>query len=189
MGLVLTMVSRVWRTTERRERETQLIWVGHAYRLAIASYFASGHRFPETLQELLQDDRSPVPKHHLRRLYPDPMTGSADWSLVLTPSGQGIMGVVSSSTAAPIKRDGFARIDEAFKDADCYCAWQFIFYPNRFMRPIGPTNISPNPPGSGGSAQPGQPGTSFGSPSTFQPGHLSPMPSGNSSAANSSNYN
>jgi type II secretory pathway pseudopilin PulG len=170
MALMLTVVSRVWRTTEQRERETQLLFVGHAYRLAIASYFASGHRFPATLQELLQDDRFPVPKHHLRRLYPDPMTGNTDWSLVLTPSGQGIMGVASSSNAAPIKRDGFSRIDEAFKDTDCYCAWQFIYFPNRFMRRIGPTNISPNPPGSTGPAQTGQPGASLGSPTTLQPG-------------------
>jgi hypothetical protein len=173
MGLMLTVVSRVWRTTEQREREAQLLFVGHAYRMAIASYFANGHRFPATLQELLQDDRFPVPKHHLRRLYPDPITGSADWSLVLTPSGSGIMGVASSSNAAPIKRGGFDLIDEAFKDADCYCAWQFIYYPNRFMRPIGPATISPNAPGTAGGSPLGQSTAPAGFPSTFQPGHLS----------------
>ena len=115
MGLVLTLVGRVWSTTEQRERETQLLWVGHAYRLAIASYFASGHRFPARLEDLLQDDRTPVPKRHLRRLYADPMTGKADWSLVLTPDGQGIMGVASSSKIAPIKRRGFDFRDQAFK--------------------------------------------------------------------------
>ena len=44
MGLMLTVVSRVWSTTEQRERETQLLFVGHAYRMAIASYFATGHQ-------------------------------------------------------------------------------------------------------------------------------------------------
>ena len=108
LGLMLTMVSRVWSTTEQRERETQLLFVGHAYRLAIASFYANGHRFPSTLDELLQDDRFPVPKHHLRRLYPDPMTGHADWTPVLTADGQGIMGIGSSSRAAPIKRRNHA---------------------------------------------------------------------------------
>ena len=171
MGLMLTAVSRVWRTTEQRERETQLLFAGHAYRLAIGSYFASGHRFPTTLQDLLLDDRSGVPKRHLRRLYPDPMTGSADWALVLTPDGQGIMGVVSSSTAAPLKRDGFDSFDQTFKDADCYCAWQFIHYPNRFIRSIGPpTTVAPNAPGSPGPFHPGQLSTPSGSPGGLQPG-------------------
>ena len=134
MGLMLTVVGRVWSTSEQRERETQLLWVGHAYRLAIASYFASGHRFPARLEDLLQDERSPVPKHHLRRLYADPMTGKADWTLVLTPDGQGIMGVASSSKIVPIKRRGFDFRDQAFTDTDCACLWQFVYYPNRFSR-------------------------------------------------------
>src|SRR5215468_8808027 len=77
MGLMLTVAGRVWSTTEQRERETQLLWAGHAYRMAISSYFAKGHQYPATLEQLLTDDRSPVPLHHLRRLYIDPMTGSA----------------------------------------------------------------------------------------------------------------
>jgi type II secretory pathway pseudopilin PulG len=148
MGLMLTVVSRVWTTTERRERETELLFVGHAYRMAIASYFASGHHFPAALQDLLQDERSPIPKHHLRRLYPDPMTGRVDWSLVLTPNGDGIMGVVSSSNLVPIKRDGFEPIDAPFKDTDCYCSWLFVYYANRWNRPLGPGSFNIKPPAS-----------------------------------------
>ena len=135
MGFMLTVAARVWTTTEQRERETQLLFIGHAYRMAIASYFASGHQYPRTLQDLVQDERFPQPKHHLRRLYPDPMTGTTDWSLILTPSGQGIMGVASNSQRTPIKLDGFDLIDSAFKGTDCYCSWQFIYYANRFDRP------------------------------------------------------
>ena len=62
MGLLLTLAARVWSTTEQREREKQLLFAGHAYRLAIGSYFASGHRFPATLEELLQDERNPDPQ-------------------------------------------------------------------------------------------------------------------------------
>jgi type II secretory pathway pseudopilin PulG len=174
MGLMLTLVSRVWRTTEQRERETQLLYIGHAYRMAISSYVALGHQYPPTLESLLKDERFPVPKRHLRRLYADPMTGQADWSLIMTPSGQGIMGVASSSQGVPIKRDGFDAIDEALKDADCYCAWKFVYYANRWNRGVG-TGVTP--PGSPGTLQPGSPGTfSPGSPSlggapgTIQPG-------------------
>src|SRR5207245_1886735 len=83
----------------------------------------AGPHAPHALQDLVQDERLPVPKHHLRRLYPDPVTGKADWSLIPTPSGQAIMGVASSSQGVPIKRDGFDTLDNALKGADCYCAW------------------------------------------------------------------
>jgi type II secretory pathway pseudopilin PulG len=148
MGLMLTVVARVWSTTERRERETQLLFVGHEFRMAIASYYASGHRYPSSLEDLLKDERFPVPKRHLRRLYVDPITGQADWTLVPTPDGQGIMGVASSSGATPLKRAGFDLIDESFKDADCYCAWQFVYYPKRFGRSTVP-HLSAPPPGTG----------------------------------------
>lgn len=173
MGLMLTLVSRVWSTTEQRERETQLLFVGHAYRLAIASFYANGHRFPSTLDELLQDDRFPVPKHHLRRLYPDPMTGHADWTPVLTADGQGIMGIGSSSRAAPIKRRNFDLADEGFRDTDCYCFWQFVYHPNRFSRAVNPAGGASPTPGNGTPSKPGTP--------AFNPGHLTPLPPGSGS--------
>src|SRR5215469_9196678 len=88
LGLMLTMVARVWSTTEQRERETQLLWIGHAYRMAISSYYSMGHQYPLTLELLLTDDRFPVPKHHLRQLYADPMTGKADWTLIISRRGR-----------------------------------------------------------------------------------------------------
>jgi type II secretory pathway pseudopilin PulG len=174
LGLMLTAVGRIWTTTEQRERETQLLFAGHAYRLAISSFFAHGHRFPVTLQELLQDERYPVPHHHLRRLYPDPMTGKADWVLVLTPDGQGIMGVASSSTATPIKHGNFDLIDEVFTDTDCYCDWKFVYFPNRFMRTTGPTGSAVLAPSNTNS----QPPAAVGS---FSPGSVSTLPTGGSS--------
>ena len=159
LGLMLTIVARVWSTTEQREREAQLLWIGHAYRMAISSYFSMGHQYPLTLELLLTDDRFPVPKHHLRQLYADPMTGKADWTLITNPSSPGIMGVASSSKATPIKRKGFEPVDEVFADTDCYCAWQFVYVPRRFgtlpagvnLPPTttpGPTNPGPVIPGS-----------------------------------------
>ena len=150
LGLMLTIVARVWSTTERREREAQLLWVGHAYRNAIASYYVHGAQFPQSLQQLLQDDRSPVPLRHLRALYPDPMTGAADWTLISDPVSQRIMGVASSSKATPIKHKGFELADAVFEDTDCYCAWQFVYWPRRFGAPLpSGVNLPPStaPPG------------------------------------------
>src|SRR6516162_10687659 len=102
MGMLLTIAGRVWTTTVQREREAQLLWVGDAYRAAIGSFYRHGGRYPESLQQLVQDDRSPVTLRHLRQLYPDPMTGAADWTLIPDPMSQHIMGVASSSKATPI---------------------------------------------------------------------------------------
>src|SRR5581483_847355 len=161
LGVMLTAVSRVWKTTVQREREAQLIWVGHQYRLAIASYYSRGNRFPDTLEQLVVDERFPLPLHHLRRLYADPMTGKADWTLVLTADGQRIMGVASSSNAKPIKQAGFDLVDTDFEHADCYCAWQFVHKLRGFGRSAVRDSTS-RPPA------PADPG--------FNPGHLEPLP-------------
>lgn len=149
IGLMLTVVARVWQTTVQREHERQLLWIGHAYRMAISSYFALGHKYPVTLQDLLSDERFPVPKHHLRRLYPDPMTGRADWTLIPTATRSGILGVASSSHAAPIKRDGFDVIDMGFKGAKCYCDWTFVYTPFGAAVPVLPVAAPAVPPTQG----------------------------------------
>jgi type II secretory pathway pseudopilin PulG len=171
IGLTLTVVAEVWRTTVQREREAELIWVGHAYRMAIASYFAFGHRYPAKLEDLVTDDRYPVPKRHLRKLYPDPMTGHNDWKLLLTADQNGIQGVESISQLAPMKRDGFELADAAFKDADCYCKWDFIYYPYRWvgLAPPGMPIGTPPAPGGGNTPAPSGP--------TAPPGVTLPGPS------------
>ena len=165
MGLLLTMASRVWTTTVQREREAQLLWVGHAYRSAIGSYYRHGGQYPETLQQLLQDDRSPVPLRHLRQLYPDPMTGETDWTLVPAPIGQRIMGVASRSPATPIKRKGFEFVDVGFDEAASYAAWQFVFWP-RFGAPLPAGSSAPPSPAP---ASPLQPGNGMVTPGTTLP--------------------
>jgi len=170
LGLLLTLAARVWSTTEQREREAQLLFVGHAYRHAIGSYFASGHHFPQTLEELLVDERTPLARHHLRRLYPDPMTGQADWTLILTADGTGIMGVASSSKAAPIKRRNFSFDDRAFVDAECVCLWQFTYSPNRFTPATGPTASGNSALTPANTQSHTQPSGQFG---TFTPGTIS----------------
>lgn len=141
LGITLATVGVVWSTEIRRDKEAELIWVGHQYRKAIQRYRAFGGHFPEDLQELVNDTRFPQPHHYLRRLYPDPMTGQVDWELITVPGGAGIMGIASSSHAKPIKVDNFDAADEAFKDAECYCDWKFIFSARgrRVHRAVQPT--------------------------------------------------
>jgi type II secretory pathway pseudopilin PulG len=191
MGLLLTIVGRIWSTTEQREREAELLFIGHSYRMGIASYYAAGHQYPPSLESLLTDERFPVPKHHLRRLYPDPLTGGAEWTLIMNPSGTGIMGIASSSQGSPIKRDGFDEIDRSFQGADCYCQWQFIYYASRWNRRIAPlTAPDATPSATSGSGQSDTPdGSESGGVNSrptpdpaqplnapFQPGHLTPSP-------------
>jgi type II secretory pathway pseudopilin PulG len=144
VGLMLTAASRVWSVSEQRERETQLLFVGDEIRAAIAMYYAFGHHYPQSLQDLLGDPRSTLPRRYLRRLYRDPMTGDADWTLVPAPGG-GIMGVASSSKLTPIKRTGFTQIDMSFENADCYCYWQFVYVP-RYYRTTAPKSPAPQSP-------------------------------------------
>lgn len=133
IGIGLAGIGTVWRTTVQREREQELLFIGHEFRRAIARYYAAGgggYRYPQTLEELLNDDRFPEPRHHLRRLYVDPMTGLADWEFVRTAEG-GIMGVHSASQGKPIKQANFDIADSTFELAESYCDWQFIYTPKR----------------------------------------------------------
>ncbi len=139
--LAITTVAAVdvWSVTRQREREEQLLWVGEQYRAAIRHYFyagppGTGRALPTSLDALLDDDRFPVPVHHLRRLYPDPVTGSTEWGQI--KAGDGIMGVYSTSEGQPLKVAGFRQSDLAFADKKSYREWVFAFVPGR--RPATP---------------------------------------------------
>jgi type II secretory pathway pseudopilin PulG len=137
LGLALSAVGTVWRTQTQREREQELLFIGREFRTAIASYYGSGaHQYPQSIEDLLEDKRWPEPHHHLRRFYADPMTGAQDWTIIRSDL-TGITGIASSSKAEPIKKAGFAPEEEAFKDATCYCDWQFIFTPRIARRRAG----------------------------------------------------
>lgn len=134
IGITLATIGVVWSTQGRRERESELLFVGNQIREAIGRYYVTGGTYPRALRDLLEDKRVPVPRRFLRRLYPDPITGSTDWDLVTMEDG-GIMGVASSSQEKPIKIAGFAPVNAAFEKAECYCAWKFIYLGKRVGRP------------------------------------------------------
>jgi type II secretory pathway pseudopilin PulG len=118
-GLASVGAARLLASTERVEREAELLFVGHQFRQAIRSYLQAGQRagqYPATLEDLLVDKRYPVPRRHLRRLFVDPITGKTDWGLVSAPEG-GIMGVYSLSEREPLKRANFDPEDGDFAKA------------------------------------------------------------------------
>lgn len=110
----------------QREKEAELLFRGNQYRQAIERYYRKEQRYPKALAELLEDRRYPTPVRHLRKLYPDPLTGSGDWGIMEAPGG-GIMGVFSKSEDAPIKKAGFLLANQSFADATRYRDWQFFY--------------------------------------------------------------
>jgi len=125
-------------TAARRDREAELLYVGQAYRQAIADYYAgspgSAKRYPPTLDALLRDPDTTRTRRYLRQRYRDPITGSAEWGLVYAykPDGTvaGIQGVYSLSAQQPIKVGGFPEALVAFTGATRYQDWQFVFQPS-----------------------------------------------------------
>ncbi len=145
IGLMLAAAGEVAGTTAQREREKQLLFVGHQYRDAIAAFYRRNHRYPQAIDELLQfAGGSAQPLHFLRRAYVDPMTGMLDWTLV-PGMGGGIMGVASTSGREPMKRDGFDDVDGKFKDASSYADWLFTYDPFA-PRVVSPTGAPGAPP-------------------------------------------
>ena len=132
IGMSLAAAGTVWSLETRRQREQQLLWVGHQFRDAIARYYASAptglRQYPRELGELLDDQRGAVLALLLPSMYVDPVTGSPDWQIIRSPDGA-ILGVASSAMEIPIKRTGFEPVDAAFEQSDCYCNWHFVYLP------------------------------------------------------------
>lgn len=137
MASGLALVGEVWHTSRVREKEAELLFVGNEYRQAIARYYLSGpqRQYPRNLSDLIKDPRQPGTVRHLRRLYPDPISGAAEWGLVKAPDG-GIAGVHSLSEESPLKVAGFRVRDAAFEGKAKYSEWQFAFAPAAAAKPL-----------------------------------------------------
>ena len=106
IALLLSSVSVNQSHQAKRERETQLLFIGEQFRNSLASYYLvsqqENDRFPKTLSQLLVDNRALKPRHHLRQIYRDPITQSYHWGLVLNTNKQ-IIGVYSLSNELLLK--------------------------------------------------------------------------------------
>lgn len=138
MGVALGIAAETYSTAVQRDREQELRFIGRQFREAIRSYYelqqsAGKHEYPPSLEALLRDQRFPGIKRHLRRIYVDPMTGEADWGLVMI-SGR-VAGVYSHSEKAPIKRDNFEPDEDALRGREQYSEWVFTYPPDLLLKP------------------------------------------------------
>ncbi len=133
LGLSAGIAGSTWSTITRRAREADLLWKGAQIRKAIGSYYRASHGqgapniFPSRLEYLLKDPRFLQTRRHLRRLYPDPMTGE-DWVLIKDPGGR-IKGVHSSLQKTPFKQGNFSVDNQDFEGRESYSEWEFVYVP------------------------------------------------------------
>lgn len=132
MGVVLGAAGDVWRMTMKREKEQELLFVGNQFRRAIELYYEhapeQGRRYPGSLEDLLMDPRYPSIQRYLRKIYPDPVSGSDKWGLVKGPTGE-ILGVYSLSEDEPVKKMNFNLVDKQFEGQTKYTGWVFRHIP------------------------------------------------------------
>ncbi len=122
---------------QRRDVEAELLAIGLEFRAALQSYAdatpVGQPTEPKELTELLRDPRYPGVRRHLRRVYPDPMTGQLDWGVMRDPAGR-VVGIHSLSAAAPIRQANFPPGMENFEKAQGYSGWVFALAPTPLPR-------------------------------------------------------
>lgn len=107
IGIATAGVAELWTVQVKREKEAELLFRLGEYRRAIIRYRADHNRLPKELKDLLEDRTQLQTKRYLRRLYPDPMTGKADWKLKLVVDRAGVVSgiedVNSTSADKPLR--------------------------------------------------------------------------------------
>ncbi len=130
MGAVLDATAVVWRTMNQRDKEQELLFIGHEYRRAIGLYYertpGAAKQFPKKLEDLLEDKRQTTLTRYLRKRYNDPFGADKEWGLAPGPGGT-IMGVYSLSDKTPIKTGNFDEDDKDFANAASFQDWKFVY--------------------------------------------------------------
>ena len=127
-AITATATAIVWRIEHRRAMEAELLFIGSEFAQAIESYRAVAPNVPQpwprSFDDLLRDPRTPGVRRHLRKVYRDPLTRSAEWGLIRTQEG-GIVGVHSLSMQKPIRRMPSPGLTVR-SEADNYVGWLFL---------------------------------------------------------------
>ena len=126
VAVMLMEVGTLWSSVLQRERELELLARGNEIRRAIGLYYREGNTFPKTLEDLMLDRRQPTTKRSLRKVYDDPLTGTADWGVVEGP-GETLMGVFSKAKGTPFKQGNFSVINQSFTGQGSYQGWVFLY--------------------------------------------------------------
>jgi type II secretory pathway pseudopilin PulG len=125
VSLGLAQVGPLWARQVQRDREAELLRLGKLYAEALDGYRRSApgtlKRYPETLDDLLKDERFLGTRRWMRKAYPDPMRPGQPWRLVRDEEGR-ISGVYSASQDMPLQRTpvdlGITRLPEAMRYSD-----------------------------------------------------------------------
>ena len=98
-------VGELWTVQAQRSKELDLAFRGQAVVAALESYRAASPAgtpcAPQSLDDLLQDQRSTVTLRHLRKPYANPFAPSGEWEWVKDTQGR-MLGVKSRPPASPI---------------------------------------------------------------------------------------
>jgi type II secretory pathway pseudopilin PulG len=131
-GIGLAATAEIWSHARQREKEAELLWIGEQFRQAIGLYYqrtpGTVKRYPERLEDLLEDKRYVNVQRYLRRIYVDPMSAKAEWGLVPAPGG-GFMGVYSQSGGKPIRTASLPPDEGTAAHAATYRDWRFTYQP------------------------------------------------------------
>jgi type II secretory pathway pseudopilin PulG len=146
LAVAASLTIEVAETTARRSAEAELLAIGREFDAAFASYARQSppgtSRYPRTLADLVRDPRTAGMRRHLRRIYPDPITGTTDWRTIASPDG-GIMAVSSNADGRPLREVAtpYAEANGASAPAFTYGEWLFGAVPELGpnTRPIYPT--------------------------------------------------
>lgn len=104
MNIVVAITLPLWSGVIRRDKEEELISRGLQYAEAIRVFQRRFGRLPVQLDELVK-----VEPRSIRRLWEDPMTGKADWILILEGAPPGMPGgavVIDPTTGEPVPQPG-----------------------------------------------------------------------------------
>jgi type II secretory pathway pseudopilin PulG len=128
IGISLGAAGKYWQNVMIRDKEEELLFRGDQYRRAIERYYFAipgKLQYPQSIDDLLTDNRTEVGKHYLRRKYDDPIT-SETFLVILDPLTNRIYGVHSGSDKTPLKQDNFPEPHTDFAGKTKYSDWQFI---------------------------------------------------------------
>jgi type II secretory pathway pseudopilin PulG len=109
IGISLGAAGKYWSNVMLRDKEEELLFRGEQYRMAIERYVSAvpgSQVYPQSIDDLLKDNRTATGKRHLRQKYKDPISGE-DFVEIRNTVTKRIIGVHSPSEKEPLKKAGF----------------------------------------------------------------------------------
>ncbi len=138
IGISLGSASKYWQNISLRDKEEELLFRGNQYYRAIERYYLAipgRMQYPQRMDELLKDGRTPLGKRYLRQKYKDPVTGE-DFVEIRDPLSNRITGVYSPSKKEPLKQANFPEQFKDFEGKKRYGDWRFVYIPQQAQQVI-----------------------------------------------------